>query len=392
MKNLNEQIERINQLSNYEVGVLLSEQDMVNDKEMVIKGESFFGDGKWKNLSKEGLNHLFNELKKMRTFIVNNKSGVVYIKIIAGESQVTNYDSEVIPKIPVEPRYLSLHRADTIKKVLTKWFKDRKDEGLINEVPIFEAPEVVIGSNSYVKGVDNPDDKKYVPERFVKVEVKIKSPYQCIVGLTVEVMYNKTYDPKFPCRGGHKCDEAKFQVNLNGVSIGIADLNNGSSPDFGGNRTSGKLIVDDSKAKSIIGDKSKNIIISLKCLSGGNCHSSTPEVRISKGNTIIYHQCSPSINDRGETQEKTILVLDNCGNLLQKSNLPAEEQKKGDDKKDVSTVPQKTLKSLDNDIKLITDLVTNKTITGKGNYFIVNKMFNHKGTQFNVNDIILNKN
>ena len=391
MKTLNEQIERINQLSNYEVGVLLSEQDVVNDKEMVIKGESFFGDGKWKNLSKEGLNHLFNELKKMRTFIINNKSGVVYIKIIAGESQVTNYDSEVTPKIPVEPRYLSLHRADTVKKVLTKWFKDRKDEGLINEVPIFEAPEVVIGNNSYVKGVDNPDDKKYVPERFVKVEVKIKSPYECIVGLTVEVMYNKTYDPKFPCRGGHTCNEAKFQVNLNGVSIGIADLNNGSSPDSGGNRTSGKLIVDDSKAKSIIGNKSKNIIISLKCLFGGNCHSSTPEVRISKGNTIIYHQCSPSINDRGETQEKTILVLDNCGNLLQKSNLPAEEQKKGDDKKDVSTVPQKTLKSLDNDIKLITDLVTNKTITGKGNYFIVNKMFNHKGTQFNVNDTILNK-
>ena len=57
----------------------------------------------------------------------------------------------------------------------------------------------------------------------------------------------------------------------------------------------------------------------------------------------------------------------------------------------MSTVPQKTLKSLDNDIKLITDLVTNKTITGKGNYFIVNKMFNHKGTQFNVNDTILNK-
>ena len=55
MKTLNEQIERINQLSNYEVGVLLSEQDVVNDKEMVIKGESFFGDGKWKNLSKEGL-------------------------------------------------------------------------------------------------------------------------------------------------------------------------------------------------------------------------------------------------------------------------------------------------------------------------------------------------
>lgn len=286
--------------------------------EISLTGNTFFANGMWKALSTNGKQELDSQLGKAAKFLAEKKGRVVYVKIIAGESQVTNTDNED-PKHPkVDPGYLSDKRAQTMKEYLTKYFDSLKSQGIISKLPIFEAPEVVIGANTYTKGVDNPNDPKYKDERFVKVELKIQSPEKCVVGLKVEVMYNRDKDTRFPCRGNHTCDEAKFAVKLNGVNIGTANLNNGSGNDPGGSRTSGPITVTDTQAKQIIGNDSKDIIISLQCLSGSNCHSSTPEIRISKGGTVIYHACSPSIAARGETNDKTILVLDNCGNLKQK--------------------------------------------------------------------------
>jgi hypothetical protein len=283
--------------------------------EMNLTGKSFFDNGKWKNMSPKGKQELDNQLSEASKFLAAKKGRVVYIKIKSGESQVTNSDNEVTPHVQVEPGYLSEKRAATMKAYLTKYFESLKGQGIISQMPIFEAPESIIGTTSYTKGVDNPNDSKYEPERYVNVELKLQSPEKCVVGLTVEVMYNDTETGGFPCRGGHKCDEAKFAVKLNGVKIGEANLNNVND---GKSRTSGKIVVNDAQAKQIIGNQSKDIVISLQCLSGSNCHSSTPEVKISKGTSVIYWGCSPSIAARGETNEKTILVLDNCGNLKQK--------------------------------------------------------------------------
>lgn len=324
-------------------------QSSTNPDEITLEGKSFFSNGKWKSLSPEGKEELDSQLSNAAKFLTSKKGRVVYVKIIAGESQVTNTDNEDPARPKVDPGYLSEKRATTMKEYLTKYFDNLVSQGIISSKPIFEAPEVIIGSEKYTKGIDNPNDEKYKPERFVKVELKLKSPADCVVGLTVEVMYNSVENTRFPCRGDHRCNEAEFAIKLNGVEIGIANLNNEYD---GKSKTSGPIVVTDEQAKQIIGDKSKDIIISLQCLSGDKCHSSSPEVKISKGNSVIYWGCSPSLTEFGDTADKIILVLDNCGNLKKKGT---ETENKGDEKTPINVKP--TGKVLEFPIGVTTDMV-----------------------------------
>jgi len=302
---------------------LLTEE---NTEPTPIRMKNLFGNGLYKNFTPSSKKFLDSELAKAYQYIKNNKGGFPYIKIRAGESQVTNNDNEVNPPKEVPPGFLSKERAKTMKTYLTSYFNNLVSSGLLTTNPIFEPIETVPGSKPYKQGVDNPNDAKYDEEKFVEVYITLKAPYQCIVGLTVEVRYVRTPGgtgsdgQPLKCRGGHICDAAKFDVKLNGVKIGTADLNNGSN---GGDRTSGPLQITDALAKSIIGDTSKNIVISLQCMSGTKCHSSTPEIEIKKGETVIYHQCAPAISQYGDTNEMMILELDNCGNLLKKSDKDA---------------------------------------------------------------------
>jgi hypothetical protein len=302
---------------------LLTEE---NTEPTPIRMKNLFDNGLYKNFTPSSKKFLDSELAKAYQYIKNNKGGFPYIKIRAGESQVTNKDNEVNPPKEVPPGFLSKERAKTMKTYLTSYFNNLVSSGLLTTKPIFEPIETVIGSKPYKQGVDKPDDTKYDEEKFVEVYITLKAPYQCIVGLTVEVRYVKTPGgtgsdgQPLKCRGGHICDAAKFDVKLNGVKIGTADLNNGSN---GGDRTSGPLQITDALAKSIIGDTSKNIVISLQCMSGTKCHSSTPEIEIKKGETVIYHQCAPAISQYGDTNEMMVLELDNCGNLIKQSNKDA---------------------------------------------------------------------
>lgn len=292
----------------------------------IIQMKTLFGDGLYKNFSPESKKFLDAELQKAALYIKNNPNGVPFVKIKAGESQVTNNDNEVSPPKEVAPGFLSTERAKMMKTYLSNYLNGLVKSSYLKSTPIFEPIETVIGQTPYDNKVDNPKDKKYKDERFVEVYFEVKPAYQCIVGLTVEVRYVRTAggsgsDGKpLKCRGGHICDAAKFDVKLNGIKIGTADLNNGSN---GGDRTSGPLQITDALAKSIIGDTSKNIIISLQCMSGEKCHSSTPEIEIKKGTTVVYHQCAPAISQYGDTNEMMILELDNCGNLLKKSDKDA---------------------------------------------------------------------
>ena len=288
--------------------------------------KTLFGDGLYKNFKPDSKKFLDAELQKAALYIQKNPNGVPFVKIRAGESQVTNYDHEVSPPKQVPPGFLSAERAKMMKTYITNYLDGLVKSGFLKTIPIFEPIETVPGGTSYDSKVDNPKDKKYNKDRFVEVYFEVKPAYTCIVGLTVEVRYVSTAGGSgsdgqpLKCRGGHVCDAAKFDVKLNGIKIGTADLNNGSN---GGDRTSGPLQITDALAKSIIGDTSKNIVISLQCMSGAKCHSSTPEIEIKKGTTVVYHQCAPAISQYGDTNEMMILELDNCGNLLKKSNKDA---------------------------------------------------------------------
>ena len=326
--------EKITILSLYNI---LEQTTPSGKTEYTMSGQSFFDDGKYSSFSNKDIKKLKSDLEGAAKFLIDNKGRIVYVKIIASESQVTNFDREKYPSTGKPSDYseekslkaleLSRLRAETMKKYLTDYFSSLLNQGYITNKPIFEPAELRLGSTEYVKGESNKNNPNYDSERYVKVDLTIKSPEECIIGLTVEVMYkdNPNSQPSvgtdgkpFSCRGGHDCDDALFDVKLNGISIGKANLNNGpKNPPIGGDRTSGKLVVDNAKAKAIIGNESKDIVISLQCLSQSNCHSDRPEVRISKGNTVIFHQCTPVIG-RGKTGDIKILELDNCGNLKKK--------------------------------------------------------------------------
>ena len=104
---------------------------------------------------------------------------------------------------------------------------------------------------------------------------------------------------------------------MNGVVIGQANLNNQKD---GGPRSS-KLTITDELAKKIVGNDPKNLMLSLQCTSN-NCHSSTPEVKITKGEKVIYHKCAAPLAKRASTDDVPILELDPCGELFVKEGPP----------------------------------------------------------------------
>lgn len=290
--------------------------EATGEDQITLTADSTFGPGKYSQLSAEGDAELKEQLQNAAAWMAENKGSLIFVQIVAGESQLTNYDTEQDPKVPVDPKVLSRLRAKTLKRALKQYFQTKIDDGTLTEMPIFQEPKIIIGATKYTKGQTITDAlrAKYNQEQFVKVELKLMAPEKCLVNLEVEVKYVKESNTSFPCRGGHTCDDAKFDVKMNGVSIGMANLNNAKD---GGDRTSGILKIDDAKAKQIVGVNAKEITFSLKCLSGQNCHSGTPEIVIKKNGETIYHSCSPAMS-RGDQNEYPIHTLDACGNVLEK--------------------------------------------------------------------------
>lgn len=378
-------------------GVLITEDDrkhilslysLINEAEsqkvIDIASQSFFGNGKWKELSSDGRKDFENKMNnQVVPFLSQNKGSVVSVKITAGESQVPNKDLEVSPPKDVPVGELAKRRAQTMKSILEEYFAQYLKLGYLSTKPEFQEPSIEIGKTVYKPGYDI-NKPKYQEERFVNIKLSLKSAAECVVGLTIEVLYNNQKDPKFPCRGDHQCNNAQFDVKLNGVSIGAANLNNAND---GGSRSFIKEI-DDSLAKQIIANTNNNqLIISTKCLSQ-NCHSTTPEVKISKGGNVLYWGCASSLNVRGDTSEKTILVLDACGNPIRIGN--RENIKVGDN-------PNIKLFSLNNPKESDTKVLDSYDKQGKlvkklqnGTYQVIQN-FNIGGDtakQFKVGDIL----
>jgi hypothetical protein len=157
----------------------------------------------------------------------------------------------------------------------------------------------------------------YTEHQFVRVRLKLQPPETCLTGLKIDVNYYKTPSPAFPCRGGHTCDQALFDVNFNGVTIGVANLNNKVD---GGDRLN-SFTVTAEQAKKILGGQCKDINISLKC-KYKSCHSATPEITISKGNYVYpgFPRCMPSITERDDYSLKHLLTTDCCGNIKKSNN------------------------------------------------------------------------
>jgi hypothetical protein len=259
----------------------------------------------------------------------NNKGKLVFVKIDASESKVPNADAEK-GGVVLQPYELSNKRAVAINNFLSGIFDGWVTEGLISKKPIFAFPEAKIGGPNWcppytkdetcVEKTDKKDDQKFTDHQYVRVQFLVDTPgmsAKCVEGLSITVSYNKDKNPSFPCRGGHKCDEADFNVLLNKVPIGSVSLNNAVD---GGSRT-GTVTVTPQQAQKIAATNGKQVEVYLQCKYAA-CHSATPEISVSKNNFVLpgFPRCVPSISERDDFTMKHILTLDICGNVTQQNN------------------------------------------------------------------------
>jgi len=278
---------------------------------------------------------LLDELTAAKTWLAsklkNDKGKLVFVKIIASESKVPNADAENGGVVLLEYE-LSNKRAVAINNFLSGIFDGWVSEGLIGGKPIFAFPEPTIGGPnwcpSYSKDpacegtpkTDKKDDPKFTEHQYVRVQFLVDTPgmsAKCVEGLSITVSYNKEKNASFPCRGGHQCDEADFNVLLNKVPIGSVSLNNAND---GGSRT-GTVTVNPQQAQRIAATNAKKVEVYLQCKYQA-CHSATPEISITKNKFTLpgFPRCVPSISERDDYTMKHILTLDICGNVTQQNN------------------------------------------------------------------------
>ena len=229
------------------VGTKTEENNLVVDM-----GKTTFDSGKYKisSLSAKAKPILSSKLAEITQFIMDHQGTVVNIQVEVGESAVTNYDREKFPStgnskvdFTEEKRLsngeLSRLRGESIVNYLNTFFKQQVDRGTINDMPVVPQPQtnVALGTqkHKYDRTKDNPKDPKYLEDQYLKFTVtltgsKTTDVYDetCLVDFVVDVSYVKAKDKNFPCRGGHTCDSAKFNLYLNQTLIGRVNLNNGN--------------------------------------------------------------------------------------------------------------------------------------------------------------------
>jgi hypothetical protein len=210
-----------NQLKNL-VGNIISEQTQNKTKSITINFGSMWPMGKWK-LTPQQEQKLRTELGKILSFMNKNRGSKINIQIEAGESQVTNKDTEVSPPQPLDSGELSARRGESMKDYLETYFKSLIGKTISeDEMPIIPEPVVTIGNTPYSGPNDLNDQRKmrqYNSEQFVRAIVSAEQTSACLYGLRFVASYQND--------GSHTCDEAIFEFKMNGVSIGIANLNNG---------------------------------------------------------------------------------------------------------------------------------------------------------------------
>lgn len=291
--------------------------EAAEDDKFEIKAQNYFAPGYHSNLNSKIKQSITQQLLSAKNFLKRKeKEGkVVFIKITSSESAVPNHDNEVTDKPDVPTGWLRERRADTMKEYISSVLEGWTD---LITTPPFE-PFVFSDPTEAYKEGDNKQDPRFNKDIWVKVEMEVKPADSCLVGLGVQVLYNNTPDPKFPCRGNHNCDEAFFRVKLNGVVIGNVNL--GNYPN-GRSVTPPVINVTQQYAEQIAKNAKDGLLtLSLLCPLD-SCHSSTPEIKIYKDGAVIIHTCT-SLMVRNDKSEVTILVLDLCGNIIPKKNDPA---------------------------------------------------------------------
>jgi len=204
--------------------LVVSEQNEVRTESLTVPLGSIWPMGYWK-LTSSQISKLNPELSKITNFINKNKGSNITIQIVAGESKVTNVDNEDPSKPKLATGILSQKRGEQMVNYLGKYFKDLLDNGSIDKLPKIPEPQTKIGDTPYNGSNDLKNPKLtslYQKEQFVSAIISTSKDYECLVGMEITVGYYKGKNSS-----DHQCDEAIFDLRMNGVSIGIVNLNNG---------------------------------------------------------------------------------------------------------------------------------------------------------------------
>lgn len=295
-----------------------------------IPGQTF-DSGKYSesSLTQEQKNTITTTLEQIAKYLKEKKGIPMSIQIEAGESQPTNFDNEKKPSVELASGELAKRRGKTIKLILTNYFQELVNNGELPVMPNIPDAKTIIGKTP--RGFDK-NDPRYRQEQFIKFQIIASGEETsvCLVGL--EIMFNyvhkeDTNELLVGCRGGHKCDEAVFDVYLNKTKIGTADLNNDSCE--GGedcNRQSILTVTPEMVTEIVNGEdfkKNQKLVLWYQCIVP-NCHANIPEIYIDNKdgqrlfpNSTFKSPCVSTGAKRGDMDPKYLMTLDGCGNTIQ---------------------------------------------------------------------------
>lgn len=217
------------QVKNLIDGVLL-EQNESKKESITVNFGAVWPMGKWK-ITPQQTTSITQKLVEITNFINQHKGSTVKIQIEAGESKVTNKDNEVTPAVALEPGVLSQKRGESMKNFLTSYFQSLVGKAISeSDLPEIPEPKTIIGTTDYSGPKDLQDKSKmalYNQEQFVRAVITAEKNYECIVGMEITIGYYRGKN-----KSEHVCDEAIFELRMNGVSLGVVNLNN-STLDMG---------------------------------------------------------------------------------------------------------------------------------------------------------------
>lgn len=184
---------------------LISEQNVIN-KEKTKEISINFGEGKYEVENyKEQIDNALNEI---RNFVTQNEGEIIEVTINASESKIPNYDTEVTPKVSLNPGVLSNKRAESIETYLNTNAKDILSSIQIKKNAKVDGPE---WSNQ-------KDKREYQPYQYVKLTIKVISestgnPELCLANMEIEFNYTNI------SKHGHRCNNATYQLYFTNSSV-----------------------------------------------------------------------------------------------------------------------------------------------------------------------------
>lgn len=209
---------------------VILEQNESKKESITVNFGTVWPMGKWK-ITGQQASVITPKLVEITNFITKHKGSKVTIQIEAGESRVTNSDNEVTPPVKLNPGVLSQKRGESMRNLLSSYFQSLVGKEINqNDIPNIPESKTIIGETPYSGPNDLKDKNKmslYNQEQFVRAVISAEKNYECIVGLEITIGY---YSGKN--KSDHNCDEAIFELRMNGVSLGVVNLNN-SSLDMG---------------------------------------------------------------------------------------------------------------------------------------------------------------